>query len=361
MKRRKLRLGVLAAAGTYIGTVVGAGFASGQEVLQFFGLLGPWGIPAAFLAIIGFWVFGFAVMDAGRRLGAKSHLPVLQEISGKYVSPFLDFITTFFLFGAFSAMLAGAGSALNQEFGVTWLVGAIFMAALSLVTVLLGLRGLVAAVSALVPLLIAGVIAVSVAVLKTTGISFRLPPAGFEPLIGAWPLSGLTYVSYNIIMSSPILAVLGTTLKDSKEVFLAAVLGALGLGMSLLFVSLAITSSFPEVLFYEVPLARLASNVHALGGRFYTIVFMVEVYTTAAANLYGFSARLAAPGTPGFVFVTVLFSLVSIWAASAGFSNLVKIVYPLVGWAGSLFLVCLVLYMIRRLAEPKTPQAPPRH
>ena len=52
----------------------------------------------------------------------------MREASGRYISPILDFVTTFFLFGAFSAMLAGAGSALAQEFQVSWLVGTGLMA-----------------------------------------------------------------------------------------------------------------------------------------------------------------------------------------------------------------------------------------
>ena len=45
---------ILVAGATYIGTVVGAGFASGQEVLQFFGLLGPSGILAIIVTAAGF-------------------------------------------------------------------------------------------------------------------------------------------------------------------------------------------------------------------------------------------------------------------------------------------------------------------
>ena len=100
---------------------------------------------------------------------------------------------------------------------------------------------------------------------------------------------------------------------------------------------------------HEVPLARLASEIHHLGGRLYALVFLAEVYTTAVANLYGFVARLSSPGTPGFAGLAVATVLVSAWASSAGFSNLVKTIYPLVGWTGSLFLVTLMWYVARRL------------
>ncbi len=117
------RTAIFTAAATYIGTVVGAGFASGQEVLQFFGLLGPWGLPAAAIAVAGFAYFGYLILDAGREARATSHLQVLKRATGP-LSPVFDLIITFFLFGALAAMIAGAGSVLRQEYAIPWVMGA---------------------------------------------------------------------------------------------------------------------------------------------------------------------------------------------------------------------------------------------
>lgn len=344
---------ILAAAATYIGTVVGAGFASGQEVLQFFGLLGPWGLPAIAIAAAGFYYFGDIIMDTGRVLRAGSHLPVLREVSGR-LAPVLDVVTTFFLFGALSAMVAGAGSVLYQEFSVPWMAGASLMAFASIVTVLFGLRGVIAAVSAVVPFLIGGVLIVSLAVLSSGGLLLQAPPPGFVPAVRPWPLSGVTYISYNIIMSVPVLASLGGTMKTRKEAGWSAALGAAGLGLSLLLVYLALVSRFPTVLGYEIPMAYLAATVHRFGGPFYTLIFLAEVYTTAVANLYGFTTRLASPGSNRFTLVAVLSGALSIWAASAGFAKLVRVVYPAVGWAGLALLLALVIYAYRTPVRPVT-------
>ncbi|MGI6661942.1 MAG: hypothetical protein ACOX4B_00400 [Bacillota bacterium] len=179
---------ILASAATYIGTVVGAGFASGQEVLQFFGLLGRKGVPAIVLTAVGFAFFGYAIMEAGRKMNARSHLPVIREISGRFISPLLDLVTTFFLFGALSAMVAGAGSVLSQEFSVPWLVGAGLILVATVATVLFGLRGVVTAVSTVVPLLILGVLIVSLTVIASRGAAFNAPPQtqGLLSPLGHW-------------------------------------------------------------------------------------------------------------------------------------------------------------------------------
>lgn len=344
---QKQSASILSLAATYIGTVVGAGFASGQEVLQFFGLLGSTGIPAIVVAIIGFFLFGFSIMEIGRNSSAASHYPVIEKAVGKTLVPFLDLVITFFLFGALSAMIAGAGSVLNQEFGLHWISGAITMAVFALVTVLFGLKGVVYAISSVVPFLIASVLIVSIAVIYVKGFTIGLPPEGYEPPIRLWPLAGINYVSYNILMAVPVLAVLGATCSSRKTVGISALLGALGLGIGLFFVYLSIVSSFPDVIQYEVPMARLASQVFRLGKPLYTTVFLAEVYTTAVANLYGFSVRIAQQGSKGFKLTAVISAALALCAASTGFSTLVRIIYPLVGWAGTVLLFALFIYLIK--------------
>lgn len=336
----------MTAAATYIGTVVGAGFASGQEVLQFFGLLGPSGLAAIGVAIFGFLLFGEIIMEAGRKIGATSHLPLLRHTTGR-LAPVLDIVITFFLFGALAAMIAGAGSVLQQEFSVPWAAGAGMLALLTIVTVMYGFEGVVTAISAVVPFLIASVLIVSLAILYAQEPRLGTPPAHVRPPVRYWPAAGVTYISYNVIMSVPVLASLGGVLRSRKEAMWSAVLGTAGLGLSLLLVYLSLVSSFPSVVNYEVPLAYLASSIHQAGGPFYTVVFLAEVYTTAVANLYGFAARLAGPGSGRFRVTAVVSGALAMWAASAGFSNLVRVVYPAVGWAGLAFLLALLVHFFR--------------
>lgn len=236
---------------------------------------------------------------------------------------------------------------LSQEFSVPWLVGAGLILVATVATVLFGLRGVVTAVSTVVPLLILGVLIVSLTVIASRGAAFNAPPADTRPLVPAWPLAGATYISYNLIMSVPVLASLGTTLRSRREVALSAVIGAVGLGAALFLVFLAVVSSLPGVLKYEIPMAGMASEAYRLGGRFYTLIFLAEVYTTAVANLYGFSARIAAQDSLRFKLVTVVAGSGALLAGSVGFTNLVRTVYPAVGWAGSVFLGAVIVHALR--------------
>ncbi|HHX10328.1 MAG TPA: hypothetical protein GX729_02995 [Firmicutes bacterium] len=348
---KRARVSVLALAGTYIGTVVGAGFASGQEVLQFFGMFGPLGIPGVIVAVAGFFLFGFACIEIGRETGASSHKPVFIEATGKALYPLLDLVTAFFLFGALSAMISGTGSILNQEFGLPWIVGASAMAIATFITVLTGLRGITYAIGSVVPFLLAGVFLISAKVILTNGLHMGLPPPDYKPPVGHWAVSAFNYVSYNILMAAPVLSAIGGILDTKKQAFTIAALGALGLGAGLLLVYLTIVSSLPGIAGFEIPLARLASQVWKFGQPLYVTIFAAEVYTTAVANLYGISARLIPPGNRGFMLVAFVTTGVALLAASAGFSNLVRVVYPLSGWAGTVFIGGLAVYLVKAFIQ----------
>ena len=166
---------------------------------------------------------------------------------------------------------------------MSWLIGAISTLA-TVVTVLLGLKGRRSG-SKHGRAFLAGVLIVSITVLVARGPSLGVPPAAAKPVVRTWPLAGLTYISYNLMMSVPVLASLGTTLRSRKEVAASALVGSLGLGTALVLVYLAVVSSFPGVLVYEVPMAGMASEAHRLGGRFYTLIFLTEVYTTASQSV----------------------------------------------------------------------------
>lgn len=342
-----MRKNTLVVAFTYIGTVVGAGFASGQEILQFFGLLGPSGIPAILLATVLFFLAGAGALELGRRLKPESHRKVLVKALGPRVATIIDVVLTFFLFAGFSAMVAGAGAAVSQETRLPWISGALLMVVLSVLAVSSGLQGAIGAISSLVPFLLAGVLAASMVTLAKTGFVLQHPPAGMSPAVKPWFLAGLTYASYNMLLSVPILAAAGTTLTSKKEAFSGALVGAAGLGICTLLVYAAIVSTFPESASYDVPMARLASALHPWGTWAYLFVFLIEVYTTAVASLYGFVTRIAHPGGTWFRPVTVISGIAATAAASVGFANFIRIVYPVSGFAGFILLATLTLMALQ--------------
>ena len=341
-------------AATYVGTVVGAGFASGQEVLQFFGFFGIWGLIGIAIATALFIFFGNVIMQIGHNLGARSHEPVIREVGGRGISSIIDWTITFFLFGVVVTMAAGSGAIFVEQFGRAAFWGSLLMVVLPAITVLLGVNRVIESISLVAPILLLSVLSLGLWTVFSNLAGFTGNLSLFNTTGAAipnWPASAVLYVSYNIVLAVAVLAPLGA-LSRPEKIRSGAVLGGLGLGLGVLAIASAIIALAPQVGGLEVPMIAIAGGVSPLVRTLYSIVLIAEVYTTAVAGLYGFAARLAEPESRNYKLLTVGTAAGGFVLAQFGFSTLVGTLFPAVGFAGLLLLGALTYYYFRpSLAE----------
>lgn len=341
MKTTTKNISTLKVAAVYMGTVVGAGFASGQEVLQFFSFFGITGIFGLLVAALLFVFFGLVILELGRRLNADSHREVIQHAGGRWLGTVIDGVITFFLFGALTAMAAGAGAIFEEQFGLPFILGSLVMVIITVLTVLLGISGVINAISFVVPVLLISVLGITVATLVTSPLNpgeVTDWARASRPAVPSWPLSAVTYVSYNLVLGVSVLAPLGKHVKNPKTLQKGALLGGIGLGIGALAINLTILSRIPEAAGYEVPMVFIAAQFSPLIQIVYSVVLLAEIYTTAAGSLYGFVERITDQDKPLFKWLVIGTGIVAFAAGQFGFSTLVRVLYPAVGYAGLLML-----------------------
>lgn len=345
MKTELQNISIFKVAAAYMGTIVGAGFASGQEVMQFFAFFGLNGIFALIIATFLFVFFGIIILELGRRLKARSHQEVIRHAGGRWVGAAVDAVITFFLFGALTAMAAGSGAIFVQQFGLPYVLGSLVMVAATVFTVLLGIQGVITAISVVVPFLLVAVLGISVASLISSPVS--LPgiarwAVATNPPVPFWPLSAVVYVSYNLVLGVAVLAPMGRLAGNNADVLRkGALYGGIGLGIGALAINLALLANPPAISGYEIPMVQIAARFSPLVQAVYSIVLLAEVYTTAVGSLFGFTARVLNPDAPSFKWMVVGAGVVALAASQLGFSTLVRVLYSAVGYAGLLMLAGL--------------------
>jgi len=356
---KKQGVSTLKIAATYIGTIVGAGFATGQEVLQFFAKFGLKGFAGLILTTIMFVVFGYIIMELGRELDTRSHLEIIRYSGGKILGTIIDIIITFFLFGALTAMIAGTGALFTEQFHLSSLLGNIAMAVLTALTVLTGINGVINSISFVVPFLLIAVVGTSIFSIITTppDITATVQIAGDSGLITNWLMAAVLYVSYNTVISIAVLGPLGVKARDKKAIRNGAVLGGLGLGLGSIMIYFALFGNIKEIQELEVPMIHIAGGISSVVQIGYAIVLTAEVYTTAVGSLFGFVSRITdMQKSPAKGRALVIGASVAALAASQlGFSNLVKYLYPLVGYGGIALLVSLLYSRYIRKRSAKIP------
>ena len=347
MKQEKTQVSLTASqiAGVYIGAVIGAGFASGQEIWQFFGLLGRGGFLGLMLSSVLFAAFAFLLLELGRRLAARSHLEVVTQVAGRFWGSFLDAFLTVSLPATLMVMLAGAGAGLAEQYSVPVFVGSTAMMLATIITVLMGIQGVVSAISLMAPFLLGIILLICVLALRVRVVDWSWALASVKPGM-SWLMSALSYVAYNLLLSVSILAPMGAV-AERQAILWGAVLGGLGLGISATAVNVAVLSQGPAVIGCDVPMLLVAKKALPHATWVFTVLLIVEIYTTAVASLYGFGARLAPRDPATFERLTVITGCVALVGGQVGFTRLVAVIYGTMGYVGAAFLLILTWWAIR--------------
>lgn len=354
-KRKNISAWKIAAA--YVGTVVGAGFASGQEVLQYFGYFGYWGIAGLVAAGWLFYYFGKALLVLGKELKAESHVPVIYYAAGDKLGKALDYIITFFLFGALTTMAAGAGAIFQQQFNLPIFWGNIAMIAATLLTVLTGISGVISAISYVVPILMLAVLGISFYAVFQQGLTLPLAEAAGTAAVPFWPLSAIVYVSYNLVMAVAVLGPLGNQAKDLKSIEKGALWGSVGLAIGAMAILLAIYATLPSSAAFAVPMIYVAGLLSPLIQQVYAVVLFAEIYTTAVGSLFGFVMRFAPDKRRKYRPLISLAACIAALAASrVGFTGLVRTLFAGIGYAGILLLVSLLYHRLKKTKDRVVPQ-----
>lgn len=339
---------VLQVAATYVGTVVGAGFASGQEALRFFAAHGRGGLWGLLLATGLLSAYGVLIMDLGRRLGARSHRELLHHACGRRLGPWADAAVTAFLLAILCVMLAGAGAVAAEQWHLPPWAGALATALLTVTTVLAGLRGLVTANGVVVPLLALLVTGLGLYSISRHGVRFG-PGAPAMAASPHWFLSAWLYAGYNLVLSTGVLAPLGAAVAHRGTLVVGGVLGGAGLGALALALYLAL-GAHPEAGRFQVPMLYLA-RFHPLPIQIlYSLILWAEIYTTASASAFSVARRLAAgrPGDAPFRAAALAAVAAALLGAPLGFSRLVGTLYPALGVGSAAVLLLLTVRSARR-------------
>ncbi|MEW6423611.1 MAG: hypothetical protein AB1523_02530 [Bacillota bacterium] len=327
----------------YAGTIIGAGFASGQEIMQFFIVFGQGGLWGVLLATGLFVYLGVVIMALATGLSMASYDVMLDYLLGKKLGKVMDFLNLLMLPGGLVVMLAGSGAVFAQQLGLPHLLGTVLAAAVTSLVILGGLPGVLTANLILVPVKICALALVCLSgFFHEGGLAREFPaPLPGQKAAGTWEWAAILYVSYNIIVPVAVLSSLGRVVPASVGIAGGA-LGGLVLGATAGLITLAGLAFYPEIGNYEIPLLFIARHLGFVLQSFLGLLIWVAILTTAIADAHGLASRLAPEGGRRYKIIGVSVTLAAIPFAGLDFSLLVKILYPLFGYAGLVLLFALL-------------------
>ncbi len=308
----------------YAGAVIGAGFASGKELWQFFGKFGSAGIAGLLFSFFLYFFLGIMVFKAVSE--EKKKAP-------SYINTVINALNSAFMFALLVSMTAAAGSLSSLILGLTPIFGSLIFTLIIYVCSLGGKTAFVGINSALTPVMTAFGVFLGLYICPS---GTHLPKA-YIPYVPESLFSALIYVSYNILTLFAIMLPLKNKLKTPVSRFTAALTGSLI--MFILGVCL-----FPPIVIYcnisEKSPLPLLSVIKYLKLGFLSILcaalLFSAVFTTAIGNFFGLAE------SPSVRIPKNLILLSAFFFSLIGFSNIISTIYPIFGILGLLNIAFLL-------------------
>lgn len=331
---------------SYIGAVIGAGFASGQEIMVFFVRFGANGLWGILIAALLFMVTGAMLLWLVYQEALFDYQQLIFFICGKYLGCVLDVIITLFLWSGFAIMLAGSGAVAYEYLGIHRVWGIIFMAFSVSVILMFGIRGVFTLNAVLIPCLLIIILVIGEYVFLTKEFTncFLVSGGGISVVKETWPGSTVLYVGYNLLLALAFLTSMGKEIESTSMAIGGGLLGGMGLGVMAMVLGMIMTAYFPEGSVCDVPMIKVAQKMGLIAGHIYSFVLWIAMLTTAVANIYGLTQRFFRKSKRQYYYGVIMLVILALPLSFLGFTKLITVLYPVLGYFGIIF---MFLFFIR--------------
>uniref|UniRef100_UPI0025F5C1C7 YkvI family membrane protein n=1 Tax=uncultured Actinomyces sp. TaxID=249061 RepID=UPI0025F5C1C7 len=356
----------LSVAFAYVGVVIGAGLASGQDLLQYFLSFGAKGlIGIAVLGVLNI-VFGVVALQLGSYYRSGHHDEVFERIAPPLVRRVIDVVLVFSGFAMGVVMLSGAGANLEQQFGIPAWAGSAICAVLVVVTAFLDFDRIMKVIGVFTPMII-------VAISILTIYSLARPHPGITELNAAaqnvtpalpnlW-LSTINYFALCVVNGIAMAFVLGGSVLrigearpaggnggEQPRIGEARRAGRIGGTIIALVIgadALCLYLNMDRVWDVNVPALEIARSIHPAFAFVYTLIIFALIYNTVFSLFYSTARRFSDGQTTRMRIVLVGVVAVGYAASLMGFKKLIGGMYPIIGWLGVALLVVLAVGWLR--------------
>ena len=320
-----------------MGSLIGAGFASGQEIMIYFGAFGRAGALGVAICAALLFCLVLSVCLILLKSGARDFGELLNKSFGRMASRIFTAVFLTFTFIAFGVMAAGFGEGASQHLGADRRVGAFVFLIIMMLVMRAGERGVVAVNVALTPVMTAAVLFVSIYVLRRGVIpasDAALPAAG----------SAVLYAGYNAILGIAVMAQLSHLVRSRMTALISAIITSGAFGTLMLVLWLLMTKNYASLSPYGIPMLYAAASIHPLVGHIYFAALLMAMITTGACCGFSLCGSLNINMKRG----AYILPICAAPFIAFDFSALIARLYSLFGIAGAALAFALIIRAARR-------------
>lgn len=316
-----------------IGTLIGAGFASGREIYLFFLQYGEIGKIGIILTGLITGIIIYKVLGIVKIYEIDNYNKLLERINWKYdkINKVINLIVNSFLLISFYIMIAGFSAYIEQTYKIPIYISSTFFVIVCYIVFKKSIHGVIKANELLVPILV-----IIIAYLGIKNMPY-LGNQNTQNLImekqNGWILASILYASYNSIILIPVLTSLRNYIYSKKAIIKISIISSIIIVILALFIyGLLLRGEF-FISELEMPLVEITLQFGIIFKYIYGFVIVASIFTSAISTGYSFLENVTKKGK-NYDIILLTMCLSGIAVSNIGFSNLVKTLYPLFGMLG---------------------------
>ena len=323
-----------------IGTLIGAGFASGQEMYLFFyryGINGILGLVLCSSLMAGVIYKTFIIIHDKQ---IHSYKDFLNKIFGsERLSLISNIIINAFLLVTFYIMISGFGAYFEQRFQISSVIGASIFSILCFFVLIKDIEGVKKVNSLIVPILIVVILIIGFLCIEKINLTnLKIEKDNFK-----WVLQAIVYCSYNMILVIPVLVSFGKYISSKKQIVIVSILSGVivfVLAISIFSVLISVTADYSKI---EMPAVYAIDKNFSWISGIYGSVILLSIFSTAISIGISFLKNIT-KDRKSFPQIVAIMCISGVLISNFGFSNLVKLLFPVFGYLGIIQIVKIYLY-----------------
>lgn len=327
----------------YTSAIIGAGFISGRETLEYFASSGVKGFYGILLASIIMGISGAITMFLAFKYKNKNSLDFLHTIFGKFLGSIVNYISFSFMLIIFSAMISGANVALSNISPINPYISRILFVFLCFICVIKKSEFICKLNAIICPIIIIGVIFISICIIAQLPHSYDFNTHKSKN----WLIPCVCWCSYNIITIPNVLFSIKNSIKSKKSSFIGGFLSSILLFTISLFSLSTILLFYKNISFAEVPFLLLCEQLSKKAQYIYIIVFLSAVFTTAVSVCNASLKEISYIFKLNSNISAIIICLIGFILSFFGFSETIKNLYSIFGYIGLFIPILLIIHFIK--------------
>lgn len=323
----------------YTGTILGAGFATGKELVTFFASFNKGGIIGFFISCFLLSLICMATLHIMYKVKANTYSEFMYIIFGRF-SKYIEYFNIFLLFVLFSAMLAGGGATISNTFNININVSILIFCLVTFVSLIFGKNAIISINTILVPMLIigGGLIGIYLYFYNVAPVFNNSGKALISPFL---------YTSYNAITTISVLFAIRHLITNKKTIFYSSLLAGIFIFIIGLCMLLPLIENYINIYSEPLPILSLIGNKHFIK-EIYTFTVLAAIFTTAVSNGVALENWFKERLKINTLLLNFIILLCGVLFSLMGFSNIVNIVYPLFGFLGMFEIVVILIIFLTK-------------